>query len=300
MPAYAEPLLAIDVPDLAARTRVGTICTIVKPIDMAPVGVLPAYDRPPVVEVALAIQFESAIGYRSLELGHIAETWSSELPVVEERPALPPMMVQPEAPSLELRVSGEVETPRLWMMNEGGNRLVQLQQDRLVVNWRKLPADTPYPRYSSIREFLVESWELLEGVIDGLHLAAPKPSICEVVYVNHIGADSGWYSAGDTSAIIALWNEVVSDGFLPPACQSGFFSRYELPNDRGWLTIDGQSISMNSYEDRLVMNLISRGPSTSPNLNGALSFMDVAHEWIVRGFTSVTTKNAHEIWKRTV
>lgn len=82
MSAYAEPLPAVDIPDLADRTHVGTICTIVKSINMANVGVLPAYDRPPVVEVALAIQFESAIGYRLLELAELARCWSTELPVV--------------------------------------------------------------------------------------------------------------------------------------------------------------------------------------------------------------------------
>lgn len=265
---------------------------------MAHVGVLPAYDRPPVVEVALAIQLESAIGYRSFQLGQIAETWSSELPIVEERPALPPMVVQPEAPSLALQVSGEAETPRLWLMSDAGDRLLQLQQDRLVVNWRKLPVDTPYLRYSVIREFLIESWERLEGAIESLGLLMPRPSICEVVYVNHIGADSGWSSTSDTSKIVAPWSGEMSDGFLPVARQAGFFLRYELPDGHGWLTIDGQSLSTSSNEDRLIMNLVSRGSAVSPDLNGALKFMDLAHEWIVRGFTSVTTPEAHENWRR--
>ena len=54
-------------------------------------------------------------------------------------------------------MSEETETPRLWLMNEEESRLLQLQQDRLVVNWRKLPSDTPYPHYQSICGVLVSS-----------------------------------------------------------------------------------------------------------------------------------------------
>ncbi|MDE0118156.1 MAG: TIGR04255 family protein [bacterium] len=271
-----------------------------KEIEMAQVGAFPAYDQPPVAEVALAIQLESAIGFRSFQLGQIAENWTSELPIVQERPALPPMVIQPEAPSLALHVSGEAETPRLWLMSEAGDRLVQIQQDRLVVNWRKLPIDTPYPHYSAIREFLVDTWQKLGRTTERMGLVVPQPSVCEVVYVNHIGVESDWNSAADTSTVIAPWSGLMSDDFLPPVSQAGFFLRYQLPDGYGWLTIDGQSVSVNNNEDQFVVNMVSRGPAISPDLNGALGFMDIAHEWIVRGFTSVTTPEAHEAWRRTI
>ena len=49
----------------------------------------------------------------------------------------------------------------------------------------------------------------------------------------------------------------------------------------------------------MTLNLISLGRASSPDLAGALDFMDLAHEWIVRGFTSMTTAEAHEHWRRT-
>lgn len=267
---------------------------------MAHVGVLPAYDQPPVVEVALAIQLESAIGYRPLDLALISNEWSDDLPVVQERQPIPPMMVEPESPSLALRVSGETETPRLWLMNEEGSRLVQLQQDRLVVNWRKLPAGVPYPRYLSIREFLIDTWNRLTKIVESLELVVPQPSICEVVYVNLVQAENGWSSIADTSRVIAPWSGTMTDDFLPSPRQAGFFLRYELPGGKGWLTIDGQSVSDSKDKNHFAMNLISRGSSMSPDFNGALQFMDLAHQWIVRGFTSVTAKEAHLNWRRTV
>ena len=190
-------------------------------------GELPDYDQPPVVEVALAIQFKSAIGFRSFDLGKVAACWSDTLPEVSERPPLGPMAVEFAGPSVAFKVSEETETPRLWLMNEQGSQLLQLQQDRLVVNWRRLPSDTPYPHYVSIREFLVEAWNRLTAVVHDLGRTVPEPSICEVQYVNHLDKHSGWRSVGDTPAVIAPGSGSMSDGFLPPTRDS--CRRPEIP-----------------------------------------------------------------------
>ena len=89
-------------------------------------GELPDYDQPPVVEVALAVQFKSAIGFRSFDLGKVAACWSDTLPEVSERPPLGPMAVEFEGPTVAFKVSEETETPRLWLMNEQGSQLLQL------------------------------------------------------------------------------------------------------------------------------------------------------------------------------
>ncbi len=130
--------------------------------------------------------------------------------------------------------------PRLWLMNEEGSHLLQLQQDRLVVNRRKLPSDTPCLRYRPIREFLVEAWEGLAGVLASLGHAFPEPSICEVQYVNHLDERSGWGSAGDTSAVIAPWSGSMSDGFLPPPERPGSLccSNYPMSADGSPSTAD--------------------------------------------------------------
>ena len=261
-------------------------------------GDLPDYDQPPVVEVALAIQFQSAIGYRSLDLAKFAERWSDELPKVLEKPLLAPMPVDFDSPGIELKVSEETETPRLWLMDEAESRLVQLQQDRLVVNWRKRPRDAPYPRYVSNRGFLVKAWERLAEVLHDLGRTVPEPLICEVQYVNHLDEHSGWRSAGDTPAVIAPWDGTMSDGFLPPPRDAGLSMLFELPDERGWLAVDGRSGQLRSGRKAMTLNLIARGRAASPDLEGALDFMDLAHEWIVRGFTSITTSEAHKRWRR--
>lgn len=265
----------------------------------SPEGELPAYERPPVVEVALAVQLASEIGYRSLDLAGIAERWADTLPNVSERSPLGPMAVELESPPVAFEMTDETVTPRLWLQSEEGSRLLQLQQDRLVVNWRKRPEDTPYPHYATIHAFLVEAWGRLSSVVDHLSLTLPPPSICEVLYVNRFEEEAGKEVLCDMSAIVAPWTGSMSDDFLPAPRATGFFARFDLPDERGWLAIEGQSGHTSDGHRITGLNLISRGRASSPDLDGALDFMDLAHEWIVMGFTCITTAEAHERWGRT-
>ena len=251
------------------------------------------------VEVALAIQLEGSIGFRSLDLAVLADRWVDDFPSAEERAPLPMMGPDPDDPEVSLEVSDEAQTPRLWLQNEAGNRVLQLQQDRIVVNWQKGGSDDTYPRYATIRESLVDAWGRLNQAMDDLQLNVPPPSICEVLYVNHLGADQGWRSADDTAALIAPWAGTMSDGFLPENPHKGFLLHYHLPDRRGWLNIDAWTTDARSDERLMVLTLVSRGSASSPDLDGALDFMDSAHAWIVRGFTSVTTMEAHKQWRRT-
>lgn len=81
---------------------------------------LPEYERPPVVEVALAIQLEGSIGFRSLDLAVLANRWVDDFPSAEERAPLPMMGPDPDDPEVSLEVSDEAQTPRLWLQNEAG------------------------------------------------------------------------------------------------------------------------------------------------------------------------------------
>lgn len=272
---------------------------------------LPEYERPPVVEVALAIEFDEPVGFRSLDLGRIAAEWSDDLPLAEERPPLPRMgpptedLLDDLVDSLfELDSSALEEPPRLWLQNEIGDQVVQIQRDRLVVNWRKEGAGN-YPRYGFVRDLLQDSWNRLTRICGVLSSEAPVPDLCEAQYINHIGAEQGWNSPRDTARLIVPWHGVEDSEFLPTTHLCGFNMHCHFSADQeGWLDIDGWTTSVMSADneptsERLILNLTSRGHALRNDFDSALVFFDVAHGWIVRGFTEVTSPLAHEIWGRT-
>ncbi len=48
-----------------------------------------------------------------------------------------------------------------------------------------------------------------------------------------------------------------------------------------------------------VLELTARGAPTGIGMEGAQSFFDVGHDWIVRGFRDLTTSDMHKIWRLT-
>jgi hypothetical protein len=47
-----------------------------------------------------------------------------------------------------------------------------------------------------------------------------------------------------------------------------------------------------------VMVLTARGKPSAPNAQGIRDFFDLGRKWIVRGFTSITTEQMHDLWGR--
>ena len=261
----------------------------------------PEYGQPPVVEVALAVEFKQSVNFSALDLGRLANAWKDTLPSAEERPLLPRMGLPSED---LLDTLFEIEEtannpPRLWLQNDTGDHVVQIQHDRLVVNWRKGDHGGEYPRYETIRESMRNSWQRLTIECAELGHDEPMPFLCEVQYINHLGAEQGWNSPQDTARLIVPWRGMGDDDFLPHDHLSGFSLHCHFPEERdGWLTIDGWT-SDDSETKMMALSLTSRGRALSENLDSALDFMDTAHVWIVRGFTAVTTSEAHKIWRRT-
>ena len=113
-------------------------------------GDLPNYQRPPVDEVVIAVQFLNVPGIEALA-GEYRETVKERYPIVQYQPRLPPPPAanspQPTfifAPALPTSIEGN----RIWLVSQDETSLIQLQGDRFVHNWRY--RGVPYPRFEAV------------------------------------------------------------------------------------------------------------------------------------------------------
>src|SRR5262245_33359247 len=112
---------------------------------------LPDFEDPPVTEVFLSIQFGALSDFRN---GHIGLFWSKfrkQYPKLFEQAPLQPVFetfgVPPQAtPFLRVQIETMLAPPmsRYWFMKDTEDELVQVQQDRIVHNWRKQRGDQIY------------------------------------------------------------------------------------------------------------------------------------------------------------
>jgi uncharacterized protein (TIGR04255 family) len=114
---------------------------------------LPEFDKPPVVETVLSVQFDPLSLVKTAHLGLLWQEYKDGFPKTEERPPLDLVREQfPEAPivrfGLRVQALENSPAPRFWFINERGNEMIQVQNGRFVKNWRKEGEGEQYPATS--------------------------------------------------------------------------------------------------------------------------------------------------------
>lgn len=269
---------------------------------------LPSFRKPPLEEVALAVQFQpNAFDY--LRMGRVAEAVQDLLPRRQEQPGRPPMREDfgPQVrPPFELQLLSAAPPPRLWFLNEDGTRLLQLQDDLVAYNWRRSPEGAPiadsYPRYTRLRSEFLERYEQIEEIAanDEITLAT---NWCEVTYINHITPDEAGASRPEMRQLLRGVDTTTS-GFLPPPEDGQFVTRYLIPGQdepRGRLTVATASALRNTDLEQIwVMTLTARVRAEAETRDAAFDALDVGHEWVVRAFAELTSDAMHERWEEEV
>lgn len=275
---------------------------------MSPSERLPEFDAPPVVEVAVSIQFKSP----SLTVFQSALWWNQirdHFPKIEQVPPLAPAVETFEppksrtAPRISLSWSDVPPTPRILMTGQSDAELIQVQQDRFGFNWRKLRPGHTYPRYASIRKKFVEHLNIFQKFLETEHLDNLVPTQCEVAYVNHIFREGVWQQHGELHKVIPSVTPHLSDDFLPECEEVQFSSRYRIadrenkPLGRLYVSVEPQ-YRPSDMAPLFQMRLTARGAPQGEGQEGLLDTLDIGHEWIVRGFTTLTSPEMHKAWRR--
>lgn len=267
---------------------------------------LPDFDRPPVVEVVLSLQFEPISSLTTAHVGLLWQRYRDRLSVIEEHPPLPPQFERfgpPSPPRVNVSIEDKPPAPRVWFLNEQKTELVQVQKDRLAHNWRKVGQEQAYPRYETIRGLFREEVSDFERFINDEKMGALAVKQCELTYVNHIEQSGAWERHGQVERLFRNWSPLSSSVFLPEPEDAllrwRFCIRGQDGNPVGRLHVAAQpSWSTSDMKPVWLMNLSARGIPLGSGIGGAFDFFDLARKWIVRGFAELTTETMHRSWER--
>lgn len=258
---------------------------------------LPDFDAPPVVEVALGAQFRPLFGLRAIELAELRERWRAEYPVVQEQPPLPPTTEAGAtgAPTIQFVVGPALQT-RVWFLNEDQSELVQLQHDRLTVNWRQTTTSV-YPRYPSVRTAFERRFADIRAFVAERGLGTVAVTQVEVSYINAVDAAEG--QIGSLDRVLRNWHPPAMHLGPPGQSRSAFvFSVPDLgrPPVRMYVAVD--PAQRPDGRPVLFLTLTVRGAPAGEDPANALRFMDQAHAHVVRGFAELTPDAMHAEWRR--
>ncbi|MBI2960195.1 MAG: TIGR04255 family protein [Betaproteobacteria bacterium] len=267
---------------------------------------LPDYDRPPVGEVALSIQFPPLTGFGNIHAGQIWAQLRSEFPNHEEHPSLPPVfeVFGPKTvvfgPAFEFSTTAPVN--RYWFITKNGSELIQVQQDRLIYNWRKQADGDSYPRYEAIRANFSKTLSKVTEFFTTNGLGTIRPNQCEVTYINHITLPDGSDPRACPERILSPWSGKMMGDYLPGLEDLQLQLRFPIKQDGknvGRLYVQvAPGIRTSDKQPGVQLTLTVRGKPRAETIDEAFSLLDVGRETIVRGFTSITTPEMHKLWGR--
>lgn len=263
---------------------------------------LPDFRKPPLVEVALSLQFEPLDRLTTAHIGLLWQRFRSTLPRVEEHPPLDPVLEvdgPPRPPRVEVSF-GAPPMPRVWFANKARTTLIQVQRDRFIHNWRKATATSEYPRYKRLRSEFREELNVLAFFLRDEGLGELAIDQCEITYVNHVVVPPGIPSADERERFLTNWTSLPPSSFLPMPEDTVLQWRFRIPGDPAprRLHVLAQQARRGDGQPFWVMNLMARGRPAKPGIDGSFEFFDLGHEWIVRGFADLTERHMHRHWRR--
>lgn len=267
---------------------------------------LPEFERPPVAEVAISIQFDSPV----LDGPLVMLRWSEvrhRFPKYELAPPLPRIIERFDArqvPEFEIQFSDTPITPQLLMMTESGEEALQLQENRIGYTWRKLNPGGGYPNYSLLKERFRQELEDFRAYIDENGLGEFSPVQCELTYVDALLPQPGvWEGHSDLGKVIPSAATRLTEGFLTSPESTTYTIRYIIsgngaPPGRLHIILEPRFLQP-ELSPMYLMTSTARGAPQGNGTPEIFNTLDIWHEWILRAFVDLTSSEMHRAWGRT-
>ena len=264
----------------------------------------PDFEKPPVTEVVLSLQFNDLPDLGVLQMGRLWDCFRNKYPITDTKNALAAVHEAFERrpqPGIQFRIVSEPSAPRCWFENAARTELIQIQADRFIFNWKQTEAKEPYPRYEDVRAKFKRNFKIFTTFLKDNGMGAVTPNQCEVTYVNMLPAGTGWTRHGQLKDVFSPWSGRCSDGFLGEPEEGLFQIRYFLraadktPVGRLHISAEPQ-VRIEDDAPMIRFVLTARGAPLKKTQKAIIEFFDFGRENIVRGFTSFTSSQMHKAW----
>jgi len=266
---------------------------------------LPSFRKPPVIETALSVQFQPLKQMSNAHLGLFWNRVRETYPKLQDADPIKPQIERfgddlPRARFPQLRIAAAHPAARLRMSTEDGHAMLQLQNGRLVFNWRRLDGGKEYPRWTKVEPQFQNALRELEAFAEAEQLGSIEPEQWEVTYVNHLVRGREWNEPSDwrevLPGVIGATTAISGAGLETMGCHAHF----ALPDDAGRLHVEvthGFAGPDEDADELLIVQLTARGGiDESRDVSTGLA---LGHETIVRSFAEITGEGVRrEIWEQ--
>jgi uncharacterized protein (TIGR04255 family) len=266
---------------------------------------LPDFDAPPIIEVALGIQFATPQHFKSAHVGLFWQQIRSTYPMVSEQPPAPTVFETFGMPpgsglGVQLRTFLTPPMPRYWFVkDEQDSYVLQLQQERIIGNWRQQREDQIYPRYEHVRERFKAEVDVFAKFLLAEDIGELRPNQCELTYVNIIDSPSGNHHS--LQDITTLWKSEVMDAAtdLESATISARYIMNEGDSQIGRIYVSVEpAFRQSDLRPVYKLDITACGKPGADTIEAAFELLDRQRCAAVKKFADVTTSEMHKRWGR--
>lgn len=256
-----------------------------------------SYRHPPLVEVVLGVTLRPLPNLDFAALADLRTRWRDEYPLVQEQPPLPPDPVANDAgPPVTVQVGAP--PTRLWFLSRDKQRLLQVQHDRLIMNWRAGEGGNPYPRYRSLRASFETRMEDFISFLNERDVAAGgavRPLAVEVTYNNAISADGE--RTLPLERVLSTHRSV--DSHLGEPTQESISYTFDLSSSDGYRSLVHVTAGSDANQRDAPLTLrLSAHAAVNGGVKDVLAALDLAHDRVVRTFEEITTDAMQSRWEK--
>jgi uncharacterized protein (TIGR04255 family) len=270
-----------------------------RPAAAAKANDLPHFKNPPVIEVVCGVTFHELPGLLTPHIGRLWERYRSDYPKCQEMPPLAHVIELGPPEHQEIALPEMLPMTRVWLIHGQETGIIQLQRDRFLHNWKKVRPQDEYPEYSRVIEMFGQHLTTFESFLTEERLGEVQPVQYEMTYVNHIPFDKVWSNLSQIAMVLPdfSWRSE-SERFLPAPELVNWRTSFLLPDSAGRLHVSAR-IGRRAIDQEpvLVLDLTARGFPRDATRSTMWQWFDLAHEWIVRGFTDITGERMRKsVW----
>ena len=264
----------------------------------------PFYENPPVTEVICGIFFTPIKGLLTPYQGLLWERFKPDFTICQEvTPFIPTIESFEEtlSPFRGIEFVDPPPPPRVWFINTDKTRVIQLQRDSFLYNWRKVRAEDEYPRYKNVVKCFGDHLADFLTFVKEMKFGDISPIQYELTYINHIPQGQGWESLSGLGEVFPdfYWRKN-KQRFLPTPEKLNWRTSFVLPNQIGRLHVSIQTgLKGEEKIPNIFLEMKTRGIGPYSSIEEMRSWFDIAHHWIVHGFGDLTGKDIQKtIWRR--
>jgi len=260
---------------------------------------LPSYENPPVQEVVCGVVFEEMVELGSPHFGLYWARIRDRFPNFQEAtPVSIPIVGEPAGAEAEFATLPPLR--RVWYMHENRDRLLQLQSNALLYNWRRVDAEVAYPRFDTVHAEFLKEVDAFGEFLQQEGLPAMTDIQYELTYINHVLMGEGWEELSDLGGVFRHLSAPANDIRYGTLATIDYRLTFEMPDAAGRLSLRVRNATRKADNvPLLAMDVVARGRLGEPPREQRDEWFRLAHETIVEGFEDfMGSEIQDEQWRR--